>query len=167
VRQSSMPDIAVFDIAMPDWDGYKTLDTLRHKWPDLKILILTSYKHDYALMRILEGGANGYLQKNTSPEELQQALHAIYQTGLYFAAAPGKLYQRLHNTAGTTALTEREIQLLRLAHTDLTYKEIAGLMHTTERSVAGYRIRLFEKLGVNSRAALVMCGVQMGLIPIA
>ncbi len=161
----TLPDIVVMDISMPVWDGYETLDAIRKKWPAMKILVLTMHKHELAIIRMFRSGANGYLLKNSPPTELHKALLSIYDTGLYFSeVASSNLYHRLQHSNIMPSLTEKEIQLLKLCHTDLTYKEIADKMNITERSVAGYRTGLFEKLGVNSRAGLVVCAIEMGLV---
>jgi len=163
----SLPDIVVMDINMPIWDGYETLDNIRKKWPALKVLILTMHAHEFAIIKMFRSGANGYLLKNSSAKELYKAMSSIHQTGLYFSEiASSNLYHRLQTSRVMPALTDKEIQLLKLCHTDLTYKEIADRMEISERSVAGYRISLFEKLGVNSRAGLVVCAIQMGLISV-
>ena len=163
----TLPDIVVTDISMPVWDGYETLDNIRRKWPEMKTLILTMHKHELAIIKMFRGGANGYLLKNSPPHELQKALRSIYETGLYFSeVASSNLYHRLQHSNIMPSLTEKEIQLLKYCHTDLTYKEIADKMGITERSVAGFRTSLFEKLGVNSRAGLVVCAIQMGMVPI-
>ncbi len=159
------PDILIIDISMPVWDGYQTLDAIRKKWSELKVLILTMHKHELAIIKMFRSGANGYLLKNSNPKELQKAMKSIHETGMYFSeVASSNFYHRLQHSNIMPSLTEKEIQLLKLCHTDLTYKEIAVKMNISERSVAGYRISLFEKLGVNSRAGLVVCGIQMGLI---
>ena len=161
----TLPDIVVMDISMPVWDGYETLDAIRKKWPEMKILVLTMHKHELAIIKMFRSGANGYLLKNSPPTELHKALLSIYDTGLYFSeVASSNLYHRLQHSNIMPSLTEKEIQLLKFCHTDLTYKEIADKMHITERSVAGYRTGLFEKLGVNSRAGLVVCAIEMGLV---
>lgn len=162
-----LPDIVVMDVSMPVWDGYETLDAIRKKWPHLRVLVLTMHKHEFAIIRMFRNGANGYLLKNSSPKELQKALESIHSLGLYFSEiASSNLYHRLQNSTIMPTLSEKEIQLLKYCHTDLTYKEIADLMGITERSVAGLRMGLFDKLAVNSRAALVICAIQMGLTPI-
>lgn len=162
-----LPDIVVMDISMPVWDGYETLDAIRKKWPEMKVLVLTMHKHELAIIRMFRSGANGFLLKNSNPKELQKALMSIYDTSLYFSeVASSNLYHRLQHSNIMPTLSEKEIQLLKYCHTDLTYKEIGDKMNISERSVAGHRITLFEKLGVNSRAALVVCGIQMGIIPI-
>lgn len=162
----TLPDIVVMDISMPVWDGYETLDAIRKKWPDMKILVLTMHKHEFAIIKMFRSGANGYLLKNSPPNELQKALQSIYETGLYFSeVASSNLYHRLQHSNIMPSLTEKEIQLLKYCHTDLTYKEIADKMNISERSVAGYRTSLFEKLGINSRAGLVVCAIKMGFAP--
>lgn len=162
----TLPDIVIMDISMPVWDGYETLDAIRKKWPELKVLVLTMHKHEFAIIKMFRSGANGYLLKSASPKELQKAMQSILDTGLYFSeVASSNLYHRLLHSSIMPSLSEKEIQLLKYCPTDLTYKEIADKMNLSERSVAGFRTTLFEKFGVNSRAALVVCGIQMGLIP--
>src|SRR5258708_5948483 len=63
----TLPDLVVMDISMPVWDGYETLDAIRKKWPDMKILILTMHKHELAIIKMFRAGANGYLLKNSPP----------------------------------------------------------------------------------------------------
>ena len=163
----TLPDIVITDISMPVWDGYMTLDAIKKEWPAMKVLILTMHKHELAIIKMFRSGANGYLLKNSPPIELQKALIAIFETGLYFSeVASSNLYYRLQHSNILPSLSEKEIQLLKYSHTDLTYKEIADKLNTTERSIAGHRTGLFEKLGVNSRAGLVVCAIQMGLSPI-
>jgi len=161
----TLPDIVIMDISMPVMDGYDTLDIIRKKWPNLKVLILTMHKHEFAVIKMFRSGANGYLLKNSSPKDLQKALESVLNTGLYFAeVATGNLYQRLLLANVVPSLSEKEIQLLRFSSTDLNYKEISEKMGISERSVAGLRSSLFEKFGVNSREGLVVCSLQMGLM---
>ena len=162
----TLPDIVVMDISMPVWDGYETLDAIRKKWPELKVMILTMHKHEFAIIKMFRGGANGYLLKNTRPEEIHKALQSICDTGIYFSeVASSNLYHRLQGSNVIPLLTEREIQLLKLCPLELTYEEIADKMGVSEPTIAGYRNRLFEKLSVNSRVGLAVCAIQMGLVP--
>lgn len=162
-----LPDIIVMDISMPVWDGYQTLEAVRKKWPEIKILVLSMHRHEMALIKMFRDGANGYMLKNSPPDELQRALLAIHETGLYFSEiASSKLYHRLQHSNVMPVLKEKEMQLLKYCHTDLTYKEISEIMGITERSVAAYRTSLFEKFGINSRAGLVVCAIKMGLVAV-
>ena len=160
-----LPDIVVMDISMPVWNGYETLDAIRKKWPGLKVLILTIHKHELAIIQMIRSGANGFLFKNSPPKELQKALQSILDTGMYFSEiASSNLYHRLQQSNLMPFLTYKEIQLLKYSPTNLTYKEIAEKMGISSLSVVGYKNTLFEKLGVNSRAGLIVCAIQMGLI---
>src|SRR5690349_7069624 len=69
LAMETLPDIVVMDISMPVWDGYETLDAIRKKWPDLKVLILTMHKHELAIIKMFRSGANGYMLKNSAPKE--------------------------------------------------------------------------------------------------
>jgi two-component system, NarL family, invasion response regulator UvrY len=159
-----LPDIVIMDVSMPVWNGYDTLDAIRIKWPELKVLILTMHKHEVAIIRMYKAGANGYLLKNSPPKELLKAIRSILDTGLYFSELASRtLYHKLNSNIVVT-LTDKEIQLLKYCHTDLTYKEIADKMNVSERSIAGYINVLFDKLNVKSRSGLIVCGIQMGII---
>ena len=161
----TLPDVIVMDISMPVWDGYETIEMIKKKWPEMKVLVLTMHKHEFAIIKMFRGGANGYLLKNSPPAELQRALHSIYDTGLYFSeVASSNFYHRLHHSNIMPSLSDKEIKLLKYCSTDLTYHDIGEKMGITERSVAGFRTSLFEKLGVNSRAGLVVCAIQMGFV---
>jgi two-component system invasion response regulator UvrY len=161
----TLPDIVILDISMPALDGHETLHTLRKKWPQLKTLVLTMHRHDFAVTRMLRAGANGYLLKDATPEELEHALISLLKTGMYFSASvTTSMYHNLLDTTHVPHLSEKEIQLLKLCHTDLTYREIALKLHSSERSIAGYRTNLFTKLHVKSRAELVVCALQMGVV---
>jgi DNA-binding NarL/FixJ family response regulator len=163
-KAKALPDILILDISMKGWDGYQTIDEVKKKWPEIKILILTMHTHEFAIIKMLRSGANGYLLKDCHPKELKKALQSIHDTGLYFSdVASSNLYHRLMTSNVIPTLSEKEMQLLRLSHTDLTYNEIAAKMGVSERSIGGLRSNLFEKFKVNSRAALVSCAIQMGL----
>jgi two-component system, NarL family, invasion response regulator UvrY len=161
----TLPDIVIMDISMPEWDGYETLEAIRKKWPELRVLVLTMHKHEFAIIKMFRTGANGYILKNCPPKELHGALQSIAETGFYFSGiASGNLYNRLKTSNIFPALSDKEILLLKYTPSDMTYKEIADKMGLSERSVAGYRISLFDKFEVNSRAGLAVCAIQMGFV---
>jgi len=167
LEAEALPDIIILDISMPHWDGYETLDAVKKRWPAMKVLILTMHKHEFAVIKMFRAGASGYLLKNSSPQLLREAIQSILNNDLYFSGEiSANLLQRLQRSNSFPALSEKEIQLLKYCPTDLTYKEIADKMGASERTIAGFRISLFEKLGVNSREGLVVCAIQMGLIPV-
>lgn len=163
---AELPDICIIDISMPGLNGYETLKELKKKWPELKVLIFSMYYNEFSLAKMLKEGAGGYLQKNCPPAQLQQALSDIYYNGSYqqqdTATAPVK---PAHTKETTTDITDREMEFLRHCCSELTYKEIAGIMHLSTRTVEGYRDTLFNKLHIKTRTGLVLYAIRNGIAP--
>src|ERR1035437_4744514 len=76
-----LPDIVMLDISMPVWDGYQTIHALKKKWPDIKVLVITMHKHEFGIIKMLKNDANGYLLKNSKPQEIKKALQSIAEKG--------------------------------------------------------------------------------------
>jgi len=163
----TLPDIIIIDISMPNGDGYETMVAIKKKYPEQRVLVLTMHRHELAVIRMYRDGANGYMLKNSNPKELKKALLSIYETGLYVSGvAANHFINTIRHADILPSLNEKEIQLIKLCCTDLTYPEIAVKMKITERSVAGYRDNLFQKLRVNSRSGLVICAIKIGLVAV-
>lgn len=171
LENGQRPDILLLDLNMPEMDGYDTAQWLQKKHPEVKILILTMFDSEVALIRLLQTGVRGFLKKDIHPDELKTALLAVAEDGYYYSQkATGKLasfFQKTHFThmpIDKAMLNEREIEFLKLASMDLTYKEIADKMHLTPRAIDGYRDGLFEKLGVKSRVGIAIYAVKNGIV---
>lgn len=164
-------DICLLDINMPEMDGHKTIEVLKNKWPNIKVLVLSMYDDDFNIIRMLKNGANGYILKNSQPEELRRALDEVYQRGYYHSdLVNGRLFQLLHNKkeeVNSSELTDKEVQFLSYCCSELTYKEIAEKMRLSPRTVEGYRDAICEKLNVKSRTGLVMYALRIGVSPYA
>ncbi len=119
---------------------------------------------------MMEGsyGANGYLLKKCSPEEINKALESIYYNNMYYSDTVTRNFFQavLNKEKKLPNLTEREIQVLKYSCSDMSYADIASKTQTTTRSIEGYRDSLFRKLKTNSRAGLVMFAIQFGLVTI-
>jgi len=160
-------DIVLMDLNMPKMDGYETAKWLALHHPQIKIVILTMYDSEIALIRLLQAGVHGFLKKDIHPAELKNALLTI---------AAGEYYYSNHTTNKIASLfrkqtelekallNEKEIEFLKLASTDLTYKEIAHAMNLTPRHIDSYRDSLFTKLDVKSRVGLAIYAVKNGII---
>ncbi len=160
-------DIVLMDLNMPEMDGYETARWLTECHPEVKIVILTMYDSEIALIRLLQAGVHGFLKKDIHPSELKNALLTV---------AGGEYYYTNHTTSKITGLfrkqsgiekailNETEIEFLKLASTDMTYKEIAHAMHMTPRNIDTYRDALFTKLDVKSRVGLVIYAVKNGVV---
>ncbi|XZF13418.1 response regulator [Chitinophagaceae bacterium MMS25-I14] len=163
-------DICLLDINMPEMDGHKTIEVLKAKWPDIKVLVLSMYDDDFNVIRMLKNGASGYILKNSEPEELKRALTEVYNRGYYHSdLVNGRLFQLLHKKedVNSSELSDKEVQFLSYCCSELTYKEIAEKMRLSPRTVEGYRDNICEKLNVKSRTGLVMYALKIGVVPYA
>lgn len=171
---SHLPDIVLLDINMPDMDGYETAQWLKEQHPDVKVLALSMYDNETAIIRMLKCGARGYILKDSEPAELKAALHALTDKGFYYSdLVSGKLMHAINkmedNGDGLKSLmklNERETDFLKYACTELTYKEIADKMFVSPRTIDGYRDALFEKLNMKTRVGLVMYAIKNGIVTV-
>lgn len=165
------PDLVLLDINMPVKDGYDTTKWIKENMPELRVLALSMYDDETAIIRMLKNGARGYILKDCEPAELRAALDAVLNKGFYYSEiVTGRL---VHSLAGTDeetsgsrkllSLSDRETEFLRLACTELSYKEIAAQMHLSPRTIDGYRDALFEKLDLKTRTGLVVFAIKNGI----
>jgi DNA-binding NarL/FixJ family response regulator len=166
------PDIVLMDINMPEMDGYDTALWLKHNHPNVKVLALSMYDNEHSIIRMLKCGAKGYILKDIDPGEFRVALDSLVKKGFYYSELmTGKLIHAINatcdlqqNPTNLPSLNKREIEFLKLACNELSYKEIADKMFLSARTVEGYRDDLFEKLHVKSRVGLVMFAVKNGIV---
>ena len=168
------PQLVLLDINMPQMDGYETSLWLKKNHPDIKILALSMHDDENAVIRMLKNGARGYILKDTEPSELKMAIDAILQKGFYYSEmVTGRLIHSIsgiddenHSSQQILHLTEREIEFLKLACTEMTYKEIADKMYLSPRTVDGYRDTLFQKLDIKTRTGLVIYAIKNGIVQV-
>jgi two-component system, NarL family, invasion response regulator UvrY len=174
LREDQLPDVVLLDINMPVMDGFQTLQWIKDHHPDINVIALSMYDQETSVIRMLKGGAKGYLIKDSEPDELRRAIETVLQKGFYSSElVSSRLIHNLHYTQGTETgddlplkLTKREIEFLGLICTDLTYKEIASRMSVSPRTVDGYRDNLFEKLNVKSRVSLALYAIRQGYVQV-
>lgn len=171
IQNGHVPTIVILDLNMPLMDGYETASWLHENHPDVRILILTMYDSEIALIRLLQVGVRGFLKKDIHPFELKAALESVAKDGYYYShTTTGKLatlFQKNHlnkSSIERSILTDHDIEFLKMASTDMTYKEIAHKMKITPRAIDGYRDSLFDKLEVKSRVGLAIYAVKNGIV---
>ncbi len=167
----NIPDIVLLDISMPVMDGYETAQWLKEHHPDVLILTLSMQDDDESLIRMIKCGAKGYLLKNVEPKELIYAIDQMCTKGYYYPEwATSKVFLSLSDEKkqGQDELkfSDRELDFLKHACSELTYKEIADLMFVSPRTVEGYRDSLFLKLGLKTRVGLALFAVKHGLVKV-
>ena len=169
-----LPEVVLLDINMPVMDGYQTAQWLKQHHPDIKVLALSMNDDEHAMIRMLKNGARGYVLKDCEPAELRTAIHALMTKGYYHSElVTARLIHSLSqmddegsSTKQLLGLNEKEILFLKLACTEMTYKEIADQMGLSPRTIDGYRDGLFEKLGIKSRVGLVLFAIKNGVVTV-
>jgi len=159
------PDIILLDINMPVMNGALTAKWLKNKYPEIGVIVLSMLDDAEKVLEMLKLGVKGYLLKDAEPFEVEQALEKVSQGEVYYPEFVARLLvDSINHPVDKNRLQVREIEFLKLASTELTYKEIAEQMSVSVRTVDGYRDALFEKLKVKSRIGLVLFSVKNQLI---
>ncbi|QHS54958.1 response regulator transcription factor [Mucilaginibacter sp. 14171R-50] len=159
------PDIILLDINMPVMDGISTTQWLRDTFPDICVIILSMFEDAEKVLAMVKMGVKGYLLKDAEPHEFEQALKKVSQGEIYYPDFVTRhLVQTFNKQTEQVKLNSREIEFLKLASTELTYKEIADQMCISARTVDGYRDQLFEKLQIKSRVGLVLYAIKNNMI---
>ncbi|MBL0181840.1 MAG: response regulator transcription factor [Chitinophagaceae bacterium] len=171
IENGSKPDLILMDLNMPRSDGYETSCWLQENHPEIKVIILTMYDSEIALIRLLRTGVNGFLKKDIHPAELRNALLTVSAGEYYYSnRTTGKIAslfrkgQEKKSPIENATLSDIEIKFLKLVCTDMTYKEIAHAMNMTPRHIDSYRDTLFEKLDVKSRVGLAIHAIKSGIV---
>jgi DNA-binding NarL/FixJ family response regulator len=172
LKNNLIPDVILLDLNMPLMDGMETARCLQEKYPAIHVLMLTMYDSELALIRLLQAGVKGFLKKDIHPSELHFAIQSVMQSGFYYSHnATGKLVNLFRKQTDKNAislektmLTETDINFLKLASTEMTYKEIAQQMNLNPRAVDNLRDSLFQKLTIKSRVGLAMYAIRHGLV---
>jgi DNA-binding NarL/FixJ family response regulator len=166
--QKHKPDVAVLDIQMPKASGIEVTRWVRAHLPEIGVLILTAYDDEPYVMAVLQAGANGYVLKTASTDELIQAVRDVHEgKSALDPSITKKLMSNLFKGSEkkiVDPLTDREMDVLRLAAKGFTNKAIGVQLHISDRTVQGHLAHIFAKLQANSRTEAVMRGVSLGLI---
>lgn len=171
VKDSVRPDIILLDLNMPEMNGFETAKWIQSNLNGTSILMLTMYDSELTLIQLLQAGVKGFLKKDIHPSELKFALQSVMESGYYYSNhTTGKLVNLFRNSQDNglnlfkSVLNEQELEFLRYACTDMTYKEIAGKMSLNPRTVDTLRDQLFVKLDVKSRVGLAMVAIRHGIV---
>lgn len=170
----NLPDIVLLDINMPEMDGYQTAMWIKNNYPEIKVLVLSLYDSETAIVRMFRAGARGFIVKDCEPSDLKTAIGQIIAKGFYYSEmvtgslihSINKLDENKDHVKEMASLNEREIEFLKLVCSELTYKEIADKMCLSPRTIDGYRDTLFQKLGVKTRVGLVLYAIKTGIVSI-
>ena len=164
------PDVVVMDVAMPKLSGIEATKQIKAVLPTTRVLVLTGYDYDEYIFSMLEAGAAGYLLKSVSGDELISAVRAVYAgEPMIHPTVLRKLMARFKTPAAEPApvqplppLSEREMEVLKVAAQGMSNKDIGGTLFISERTVQAHMRSIFNKLGVGSRSEAIVYGLKKG-----
>ncbi|OAD91920.1 DNA-binding response regulator [Aequorivita soesokkakensis] len=156
----NVPDLVLMDIKMPILNGIETTELLRINYPKVKVLALSIEEDEYTILKMLRAGAKGYLMKDTKKDILEEALLQVMETGHYYTNTVSQILMESLEKEIDTELKEKEIEFIKLACTDMNYKQISEAMFCSYKTVEGYRDALYKKLGIKNRIGLVLFAIH-------
>ncbi|MEP7090338.1 MAG: response regulator transcription factor [Nocardioidaceae bacterium] len=161
------PDVAVVDLELPDGDGIELGATLKRRWPRLRVVMLTMHADDQAVMRSLSAGLDGYLLKDSDPEDLLAAIHTAARGVLVLGrGASGALVAAaafVPRTDALGALDTRDLAILELLVQGLPTSQVAARLFLAPKTVRNRVSEMLTKLGVASREEAISLGQAGGL----
>lgn len=164
-----LPDVAVLDIQMPKASGIEVTRWMRAQHPNIGILVLTAFDDDPYVLAVLQAGANGYVLKTATPDEIAQAVRDVYiGKSVLNEVIAQKLISQITsqlNEPRVESLTDRELEVLSLTAKGYTNKAIGSYLGISDRTVQGHLAHIFNKLRANRRTEAVMRAVSLGWIP--
>lgn len=155
------PDVTLIDLRMPVVGGVEAITTIRQKFPDARLIVLTTYDGDEDIYRSLQAGAKGYLLKDVFFEELETAIRSVH-AGLRHI--PAAIAMRLAERMASSDLTSREMEVLELIVRGQSNKEIGASLTISEATVKSHINNILSKLGVSDRTQAVTTALQRGLV---
>jgi DNA-binding NarL/FixJ family response regulator len=157
-------DVVLMDLRMPRMSGVEAIDALRKAGESARVLVLTTYDTDRDVLPAIEAGATGYLLKDAPREELLHAVRAAFRgEPVLSPAVAGRLMGTVRKPA-TDALSQRELDVLRLVANGATNREVARRLFISEATVKTHLLHLYEKLGVRDRASAVAVAYRRELL---
>ncbi len=166
------PDVVILDISMPKLSGIEVTRQIKPRFPTLAVLILSAYDNDEYVFSSLEAGATGYLLKDVHSREIVEAVRSVYSgESVLYPSIASKVIQRaitstpkLIEPKTISELTDREIEVLRLASKGASNQDIADSLCISVRTVQGHINNIFRKLSADSRTEAIFQAVKKGLI---
>jgi DNA-binding NarL/FixJ family response regulator len=172
ILRAEKVDLALVDVRMPELDGLDLLRSVKAEWPDIPVIMLSTYENAPYVKRALSDGASGYLLKDATPEDLSQAIN-VAMSGSGNVLSP-RVIQNLFDDAESNShngrrsefsLTQRENDILGLLSEGRSNRDIAQSLFLSEKTVKAHLAAIFRKLGVTNRTQAAMAAVSMGVGP--
>jgi DNA-binding NarL/FixJ family response regulator len=164
LTERERPDVVLMDLQMPEVDGATATAEIARRFPETRVLVLTTYDTDADILRAVEAGATGYLLKDTPRERLFPAIRSAARGETVLAPAVATRLVNRMRVPAEEALTSREIEVLELVARGASNADAAATLFISEATVKTHLLHIFGKLGVDDRTAAVVQALQRGII---
>lgn len=168
------PDVVLVDLAMPKMNGIEATRQIRERYPNTKVLVLTMHENDEYIYQIFKSGAGGYVLKDSSRDELCNAIRAVAKGEKFFSSRVSEIMVQsfvkrsealpVDLSSADIPLTKREREILSLVVEGLTNQEIADKLFISPRTVDTHRTNIMQKLNLHDVASLVRYAIKHGLV---
>jgi len=179
LMRAKAADLALVDVRMPDLDGLELLRAMKTEWPDVPVIMLSTYENAPYVKRALSDGAAGYLLKDATPEDLGQAINVAISGGgnVLSPRVIQNLFEDVESSGDNANghgrhrrteynLTQREHDILALLSEGRSNRSIAQHLYLSEKTVKAHLAAIFRKMGVTNRTQAAMMAVQLGVGPV-
>lgn len=164
--RSLLPDVLLLDLQMPRRGGLEVIAELKQDFPEVRILVLTSSSDEEAVLTAVQSGALGYLMKDSTPEELIEAIHAVHHGRPFLQSSVAFKFMQAMKRSSTPpgeSLTDRENDILRHVAHGLSNQEIADKLTISERTVRTHISHILDKLDLENRTQAALYALRQGL----
>ncbi|AZQ64305.1 response regulator transcription factor [Flammeovirga pectinis] len=172
-QDSSLLDIAIIDIQMKPMDGFELVESLKGKYQDLKIIVLSSHYKSNIVGHMIKLGVSAFIPKNANRKLLISVVESVHQFGVYFTETDKEMIvQYMTNSTKKISLTSneelsvREIEVVKLICKENTNQEIADKLFLSKRTIENHRQRILDKVGARNTVGLVVYAIANQLHPI-
>jgi DNA-binding NarL/FixJ family response regulator len=159
--RSTLPDVTLMDLRLPDMSGIAALSAIRSEFPAARIIMLTTFEGDVEVQRALAAGARGYMLKSTPLEELVAVIREVHRGRKHL---PAQVAQTLAQHIGNEVLSEREIEVLKQIAEGNRNKDIGVQLSISEETVKAHVRHILDKLDAKDRTQAVSIGIRRGII---
>lgn len=167
-------DLILLDIQMEGMDGYQICRTVRKKYPNIKVLMVSQLTNRESLQGVMDAGAHGFFTKNSDPDQLSKAIKSISEKDFYFAQELGSVIKEVllldrikeQSISFDAGLSKREIEIIEMACRELSSSEIAERLFIAVRTVETHRKRIMEKTNSKNFLGSILYAIRKGLVDI-
>jgi DNA-binding NarL/FixJ family response regulator len=171
--RNNRPQVVLLDLDMPIMNGSECAEQLLKKYPDIKIIVLTSHDSEKYMLYMLELGVNSFLLKNTDPDELEKAIYAVADNDFYHnellnsvirKSLKDRLISARPNFHTEHSISEREKEILKMICDEISLKDIANRLAVSEKTIQSHKLNIQTKLNVKNTVGLVKAAYEIGLL---